>query len=464
MGPPRTCDRTATTPSWSDRSDLLSGSAPWTGGLDDLGRIGLVGEPGAWKVLFAAPEGLIEVASIGEGVAEPIALDAPASGAVLHDLDGDGALDLLWWQRGVHVAWSLEPGDNVVADADRTDLPIADVEAIDLNGDGLAELLELVHENAEEGGAEQGSPPRLIAGLPGHEFGAPTELLPTDGAWGASFDLLPMDWDRDGDLDLYVCTDGPTEEPNRALCAEEGTLVACDARGADVALFCMGASTGDIDGDGLLDLYVGATRGYRLLLDRESGFVDASEALIGLSYTPGQMGWGSALVDLDNDGRLDVLAAHGDFAAGQPDQPLWALVQGEDGRLAEVGADLGFPAATGGRGLLAHDVNDDGVVDVILGDYSRPPWLFLSDGCTSRSWLDVAAPPGTMVTVEAEGQRIVAMASDDAGYGSTGPSVAHIGLGEAASVEVVTLLPPGGEPVVLTGPFTPNRTLRWPAD
>ena len=66
------------------------------------------------------------------------------------------------------------------------------------------------------------------------------------------------DFDRDSDLDLFVCNDfGAFVEPNRLYENDgAGSFIEIGANvSADLAIFCMGSIQGDYDRDGDLDYY-----------------------------------------------------------------------------------------------------------------------------------------------------------------------------------------------------------------
>ncbi|MFT5682940.1 MAG: hypothetical protein ACI8RZ_003864 [Myxococcota bacterium] len=303
--------------------------------------------------------------------------------------------------------------------------------------------------------------PEIAWGQGERTFSAMTPVGPAESSWGAAFDLTAIDWNGDGLRDVHICNDGPNGEPDRVLCASDDGFYDCDTQGANVALFCMGTAIGDINRDGLLDLYLSASEGHALLLNSEQGFYDATAAMFSLEFDSDQMGWGAAIVDLNNDGLPDLLSANGDFSMRDGQWPLWAFLQSDDGQFTESGEQLGFPQLTGGRGVIVQDLNGDGVVDVLMGDMARPPWLLLSDGCTDASWITLAAPPQSIVTVEADGEKYTALITDDPGYGASAPATLHIGLGTKKSIDRIELQIPGYGPVHLEGPITPRRQLTW---
>jgi hypothetical protein len=137
------------------------------------------------------------------------------------------------------------------------------------------------------------------------------------------------------------------------------------------------------------------------------------------------------------------------------------LQQSTSGEWSEVGDDWGLPQETGSRGLIAHDLNEDGILDLLAADFERDPWVLLSDGCTSNNWVQVEAPTGTIVTAVAGDQRWMAIANRHQGFGSSQPPVAHIGLGEIEEVDYIHLQVPWYGEAWLVGPSTTRRRLAW---
>lgn len=89
------------------------------------------------------------------------------------------------------------------------------------------------------------------------------------------------------------------------------------------------------------------------------------------------LGSGAALLDFDNDGRLDVYLVQG----GGPRSPHRNQLfhQTADGRFEDVSAGSGLDVAGWGMGTFAGDVTNDGLVDVVVTEYGATR-LFQNQG------------------------------------------------------------------------------------
>lgn len=130
------------------------------------------------------------------------------------------------------------------------------------------------------------------------------------------------------------------------------------------------AAWGDADGDGELDLYIGAfhkpgTEANRLLLQRAGKFVDAGQEVLNVSARSS----GAVFVDLDNDGDLDFYLSNlgggksGESATGNK------LFRNDGGQFVDVSAaSHACPEAFRGRSVCALDFDGDGLLDLLVGE------------------------------------------------------------------------------------------------
>jgi hypothetical protein len=210
------------------------------------------------------------------------------------------------------------------------------------------------------------------------------------------------DFDGDGRLDLYLVQ--ATGAGGNRLYRNLGDWRfedVTDASGtADADRFGMGAATGDIDGDGDLDLYV-TNLGRDTLLRNEGGmrFTDIT-ASAGL----GQTGFGASATffDADGDGDLDLFVTnYVDWtedreldcrrATGEPDycaparyeRPSRDVLYRNDGgcTFTDVSESSGIASAAGtGLGVAALDADGDGRQDLFVANDGMPDHLWMNRG------------------------------------------------------------------------------------
>jgi hypothetical protein len=220
-----------------------------------------------------------------------------------------------------------------------------------------------------------------------------------------------LDFDGDGRLDVYCVQGGrlipegtPAPQGDR-LFRNRGDGTFEDATGrSGIELFPggygHGATVGDVDNDGHPDLFVTRLRSYALYRNRGDGtFEDATERM-GLG---GERDWptSAAFADLDNDGDLDLYVCHYaewdpataepcDLGAagrvgycvprmfkGMPDH----VFRNDGSRFVDVTAEAGFTDPDGrGLGVVAADINDDGLVDLFVANDMTANYLFLNQG------------------------------------------------------------------------------------
>jgi len=357
--------------------------------------------------------------------------------AAFADLDGDGDLDLYVCQ---YLEWD--------ADEPRRCAGGASGEANYCTPTEFRGLPDRVYRNDGGRFVDVSGP----SGVAAHE--------------GRGLGVLAADLDGDGLVDLYVANDMSANDYYRNLggCrfAEEAHLRGLAAGASGGGLAGMGVAAGDLDGDGRLDLVVTNFFNESTTLYRDLGggqYADRSQAAGLAALSRDLLGFGVALADFDDDGRLDLLSANGHVNDGRPRFPYAMpaqLLRGiSGGRFADAAPDAGAAllAPHVGRGLAVGDLDNDGRLDALLVAQGEPPvYLHNRTPRAGNHSLTLALRGtrsnrdgvGARVTVRAGGRESVAQRVGGGSYLSAGDPRLHFGLGAAGRVDSVEVRWPSG--------------------
>ena len=208
-----------------------------------------------------------------------------------------------------------------------------------------------------------------------------------------TFQAVWLDFDRDGDQDLYLSTDkGYIEGTNNHLYENRGGAFQeiTHSSGTAANFNSMGVAVGDFDRDSRVDLYATNTpEGNALFLQTSPAvFVDAAAAAGVLSM---RIGWGAVMFDADNDGILDLYVCNtlsqnrlylNDLAFPTSDEAV-ALGVADPGR---------------SYGVATADIDLDGDVDLAVSNFLDPMRLFVNHVA------DVPGPANRWVRVQVVGR------------------------------------------------------------
>jgi tetratricopeptide (TPR) repeat protein len=252
---------------------------------------------------------------------------------------------------------------------------------------------------------------------------------------------VPGDFDRDGDVDLVLVLTGGGLALYDNL--RGGRFVEKEA-GLPKAGAILWAAAGDVNADGRLDLVWTTAEGAFVALNRGDGTFQPAKPLGG----PG--GGKPLLFDFDNDGFLDLFVAN-------PTGPS-ALFRGDGtGGFAPVNVGA-LPAALDAAAL---DLDRDGDLDLALVTPGGSVALLENRGGNANGWVDVALeglPTGSAkVNRLGFGSEIEVKAQDLYAYRVAASAVTHVGLGSRRKAEVLRVVWTNGVPQNALDP--PVRTV-----
>lgn len=406
------------------------------------------------------PGGLFEVAPWDDAAA--LALDV-STGAVVVDFDNDAWPDLFVMADGPNTLLRNAGGGALVDVTQVAGLGDAGFGQTatwgDYDGDGLLDVYLANYETE--------LPDRLMHNDGGGVFSDANEALPLDTRQRLGFTASFFDYDLDGDADLYVVND---KFGGNVLWRNDGP--GCDGvcwvdvsvpSGAGVEMEGMGLAVGDYDNDGDQDLFI-TNIGPMVLLQNQvaqgsAAFVDVSVEAGALvdDNDWGQYGWGAQFVDYDNDGWLDLYVALGRVGPG-PEMPNVMLRNRGDGTFKRVPFSAGAEDRNRSQGLAIADYDEDGWVDLLVGNANAPFALFHNQGGDAH-WLEVELHgDGETISRDAVGARVTVV--DDSGHEQVREIIAgsslgagsalrqHFGFGAAVPVQMTIRWPDGEVDVI----------------
>ena len=287
--------------------------------------------------------------------------------------------------------------------------------------------------------------------------------------------VIWADFNNTGRPDIYVANDSTPKflyknEGNgkfKDIGLESGTAVSDD--GSEQA--SMGIAIGDYNHTGRPSIYVTNFSDENDLLYRNEGdwnFKEVSYAAgVALPSLP-WVKWGTAFVDLDNDGWLDLIAVSGHVypqvdslpSGGGYREPKLLHLNQKDGTFCDA-SDMAGKALQErhvSRGLAVGDLFNDGDMDVVIGDIDGGPMVLRNRGIPGRHWVSFELN-GTKsnrlalnarITIVAGGMTQTDEVHSGGSYLSQNDLRIHFGLANATKIDKVEIHWPSGRSESLT--------------
>jgi hypothetical protein len=288
-----------------------------------------------------------------------------------------------------------------------------------------------------------------------------------DGYYGLG--VVWADFNNTGRPDIYITNDSTPKYLYKNLGngkfddigLQSGTAVSED--GSEQA--SMGIALGDYNHTGRPSIFVTNFTDENVLLFRNDGDYnfkeDSYQSGVALPSLP-WVKWGTAFVDLDNDGWLDLILVNGHVypqvdslpsGAGYRQPKVLELNQ-KNGAFCDASDQAGkaLMEKRVSRGLAVGDLFNDGNMDVVIEDLDGAPMLLRNHGIPERHWVSFELD-GTKsnrlalnarITLDAGGMKQTDEVHSGGSYLSQNDLRVHFGLGSATKIDKVEIHWPSG--------------------
>ena len=290
----------------------------------------------------------------------------------------------------------------------------------------------------------------------------PGTYLGMQGIWA--------DYDNDGWPDLYVTNDGGPNylyhNKHNGTFEDVGLLSGASLSLTGVERAGMGVDFGDFDRDGQLDIYVTnyAEESDALFWNQgERGFLDIAEPAGLFQPTYFWVGWGAGFFDADNSGWPDIFVAHGHvypqmdlIKGGAPfKEPALLFRNNRNRTFTDISAlaALDQLPLLSRRGVAFGDVNNDGKTDILILNVAGPPTLLINRSESAGHAVlfkligtrSNKAAIGARVTITAGRLKDIEEVRSGGSYLSQNDLRLHFGLGKETLISNVEISWPSGK-------------------
>jgi len=274
--------------------------------------------------------------------------------------------------------------------------------------------------------------------------------------WSGALDIqnnmgaVFFDYDNDGDEDLYLCHDGQAnilyENDGSGQFADKSVVSGLNFDG-----FGMGVDVADINRDGYMDIYI--TNLFENVLFLNNGDKTFTDIAASAGVDDYGMGWGTNFVDVDKDGWVDIHVANDSYFSAYSN-----VIYRNKGDLTfeKVLQNNPITSTQGAFGSACLDINRDGAVDLFIanagvnnGDHNQ---LFKNETVVNHfiglQLIGVTSNRdaiGAKIYIQDEqGRKHYDVVTSGTGFASQNSSMMHFGLGASLNTFQIIIEWPSG--------------------
>lgn len=277
--------------------------------------------------------------------------------------------------------------------------------------------------------------------------------------------ILFSDWSRKGSADLRISNDRHyyVREGYEQMWSMDPLRLLGEVDGwRRVSIWGMGIASEDLDGDSRPDVMLTSMGDQLLQFNEATGYRDAPYAIGSTATRPHtgddgrpSTGWHAQFGDVDNNGLSDLFIAKGNvdqMPGNAMKDPNNLLIQQENGTFVEAAATAGIGTVERSRGAGFVDLNQDGLLDVVVINRRAPMELWQNTTPDAGNWLSVSpfmadtnthAVGGWLEWQIGSGAIRTREITVGGGHASGQAGPLHIGLGTANAAQVRMRWPDG---------------------
>ena len=209
---------------------------------------------------------------------------------------------------------------------------------------------------------------------------------------GLTWMAVALDGNNDGYLDLYLANDFG---PNKFYLnnGDKTFLEKTAGFGLEDNNHGMGLAIADCDGNGYFDIYLTNETEVGTSPEINALFMNTGQnyfinSSVALGVSLAGWGWGAEFFDLENDGDEDLIVVTNNF---QPEFPRVLFRNNPDASGADferISNQVGLDDSTVSRSVAVFDYDNDGDSDLLISNFFDPPSLY-ENSMAHGNWLNV---------------------------------------------------------------------------